>query len=98
VSRHFKEWFENQKIVVDGQEYEGCTFVECELIYCGGEPPSLSNDEFVRCTWHLADAALRTLGFFAVLNMSGMRELVEAWISMALRTRVLPKAPEDPIQ
>ncbi len=72
-----QEWLEKQRVVLDAQDYEECTFVDCTLIYRGGEPPTLSNNSFVRCAWDLDDAALRTLGFFAVLNMSGLRDIVE---------------------
>jgi hypothetical protein len=95
---HIRVWFKSKDIILDGEEYEDCTFVDCRLLYCGGEPPMLSANSFVRCTWELDGAALRTLGFFAVLNMIGMRELAEGWIAQVLGTRVLPEAPEKPIQ
>jgi hypothetical protein len=98
MARHFQSWFRDQSIVIDGEDYDSCTFEGCTLIYRGGEPPSLSSNTFVGGSFELEDAALRTLGLFAVLNMAGMRSIVENWMKIALRTRVLPSAPERPHQ
>ena len=98
MAPHIHEWFDKQDIILDGQEYEGCTFVDCRLLFSGGEPPMLSNNTYVRCTWELTGAALRTLGFFAVLNMIGARHLVEGWVAQILGARVLLDAPKDPLQ
>jgi hypothetical protein len=98
LTKHFQEWFEKKNIVLDDQEYEGCTFVDCQMLYGGGEPPMLSSNDFVRCMWVLDGPALRTLGFFAVLNICGGRDVVEGWIAGALGTKVLPEATKDHVQ
>jgi hypothetical protein len=69
----------HQTVVLDGNEYIDCQFESCQLIYKGGELPRLNRCQFVRCSWHLEDAAQRTIRFLRSIYHSGPggRELVE---------------------
>jgi len=98
MAEHTGEWFRDKPVELDGEEFYDCTFVDCNLIYRGGEPPVILDGSFVRCEWFLEDAALRTLGFFMALNIIGADDVLRGWIDMILNTRVLPPRPEDPLQ
>lgn len=98
MTRHLREDFEGQSLTVDGQDYDGCVFTDCDLIYRGGEVPELSNCIFIRCGWELADAALRTIDFLTVLQNSGVSEIVNKIWGMLGSIPELPDAPKGPIQ
>jgi hypothetical protein len=69
----------HQSIVLDGNEYIGCKFESCQMIYRGGELPKLNQCHFVRCSWHLEESAQRTVRFLRGIYHSGPggHELVE---------------------
>jgi hypothetical protein len=71
--QHNDEKFSGGDRVVDGNQYSGCSFDGCKIIYRGGGVPSLANCHFNNCTWHFEDAAQRTL-FFLRLIYNGMGE------------------------
>jgi hypothetical protein len=70
---------ENETVVLDGNEFIGCKFQNCKMVYRGGEVPRLQHCHFTQCTWHLDDAAQRTVMFLRGIYHSGPggRELVE---------------------
>ncbi len=70
---------EGETVTLDGNEYKACDFRRCRLVYRGGEPPVLVQDNFAHCTWHFEDAAERTLEFLRGLYHSGAggRDLIE---------------------
>jgi hypothetical protein len=70
----FKE-FTKQTVTLDGKEYETCTFRECTLIFCGGEPPRFYDCAFESCDWDLAGVALNTIGFLLLCGLAGMKLL-----------------------
>ena len=97
MSKHLRAGFEDKTVILDGEEFEDCTFVECKLIYRGGEPPRLSNNKFHGCTWELEDAALRTISFLVVLNISEGRAFVDGIINTIRGiTEFLEDGPEGP--
>jgi hypothetical protein len=69
----------HQSVALDGNEYVNCQFESCQMMYMGGELPKLSQCHFTRCSWHLEDAAQRTVRFLRGIYHSGPggRELVE---------------------
>lgn len=81
MADHKTETFENRSIVLDGNDYEDCTFRNCTLIYQGGASPKLLNNYLENCTWQFQDAAERTVNFlkglYHGLGQEG-RVLVEA--------------------
>ena len=52
--------------VLDHNEYSGCTFENCTLVYRGG-PTALKNNTFQNCRWTFEDSAGRTLEFLRAL-------------------------------
>ena len=97
MTLHLGSRFESETVEVDGQDFDTCAFVDCTLVYRGGEPPRLSNNAFVSCGWRLEDAALRTIAFLVLLHATGGSSIVDRLIAMIQRTE-LPNAPEGPIQ
>ena len=97
MTLHLGSRFENETVEVDGQDFDTCAFVDCTLVYRGGEQPRLSNNTFVSCGWRLEDAALRTIAYLVVLYASGGSSIVDRLIAMIHQTE-LPNAPEGPIQ
>jgi hypothetical protein len=70
---------EHETIVLDGNEFHDCKFQNCELVYCGGQPPKLQHCYFTQCSWKLDEAAKRTVLFLRSVYHSGPggMELVE---------------------
>ncbi|HEV3117321.1 MAG TPA: hypothetical protein VGY58_09725 [Gemmataceae bacterium] len=69
----------NETVVLDGHEFVNCEFDGCRMVYRGGEMPKLQHCHFARCTWHLEEAAQRSVLFLRSVYHSGPggRELVE---------------------
>ncbi|MFP4036287.1 MAG: hypothetical protein ACLFUE_02070 [Desulfobacteraceae bacterium] len=75
-----QETFEGQKILLDGNDYAECAFVDCDLRYGGSAPVSFDNCRFDNCGWSFVDAASNTLYFMASLYHGlgqGGRDLIE---------------------
>lgn len=63
-----QERFEGETVELDGGEFVGCTFEECELVYRGGElPRRVEENTFRDCRWRFEDAAGRTVRFMSAL-------------------------------
>ena len=78
MSRFEKERFADTSIIVDGNEYTGCTFVRCQILFSGGALPKLDNNSFMDCRWVFDGAAARTVQFMTALYSGGGKELIEA--------------------
>jgi len=77
--------FRDAIVHVDGQSYRGCRFERCQLIYSGGDLPSMVDCEFLRCRWKLQGAGARTLRMMQAMVERGgsMRGLVERSLGLA---------------
>jgi hypothetical protein len=69
----------NETVVLDGTDFSWCQFEDCRMVYCGGELPRLQHCHFVRCSWHLEEAAQRSMYFLKSIYHSGPggKDLVE---------------------
>jgi hypothetical protein len=85
--------FEDVQVELDGQTFERCVFVNCDLIYRGGAIPMISGCTFVSCEWLLRDAALRTLGYFGRLHEIGASDVVAGFFDIARSSTALPEEP-----
>ena len=64
--------FKDQHIDLDGNQYQGCTFRGCALVYKGGPLPILTGCAFYDCRWSFEEAATRSLQFLqGIAMMSG---------------------------
>lgn len=66
------ERFSNQRVAVDGNRYEGCSFSDCRLVYAGGEMPTFSGCTFRQTNILLDDAADRTAQYLQSLYGLGL--------------------------
>ena len=55
------ENFEGQTVELDGNRYTRCNFINCTILYSGGEIPVLAHCNFKNETWRFEGAAERTL-------------------------------------
>lgn len=39
--------FQNERIVLDGATYDGCTFERCELVFLGAAATTLTNNQMI---------------------------------------------------
>jgi hypothetical protein len=77
--------FANASEVLDGNQYENCTFDNCQLLYRGGEIPRVVGCTFNNCQWRFEDAAERTLVFMRQLYHGmgpGGKQLMEATLNI----------------
>ena len=65
VGRHF----ERERVILGGEQYEACTFVDCELVF-DGRPAHLVDNRFEGCRWSFEGPAGLTLGFLTSLCRS----------------------------
>lgn len=72
--------FNREKIDIDFNEFENCTFNLCTMIYHGQGPVGLSNCTFNDVEWNFSGAASRTLNFLNALYHgagSGGKQLIQ---------------------
>lgn len=69
MNQHFRKIFSNDTIVLDGNEFIDCIFINMRLVFAGGHF-DFSNPTFENCTWTLAGGALETARFlkFALMG------------------------------
>lgn len=93
--------FANSKVVVDGQQFVNCVFVNCTLIYRGGDLP-----EFIRCNFQssniqLERQAAQTIVYLRGLYDMGLGGLADAVArdvregALSQSQRPLPPPPEN---
>jgi len=68
---HKGETFEDRQVYVDGNEFDGCQFVRCELTY-GGGTYALTNNRFAECSWTFDGPAMRTAQCMAISSGSSV--------------------------
>src|SRR5687768_4636125 len=81
MAKRIAEKFVDQRVVLDEDEFFECTFTRCTVVYRGGSKAYLVGCRFDGgCSFHLEDAAQRTLAFlrgmYHNLGPAGLR-LVE---------------------
>jgi hypothetical protein len=77
---HNEETFRDLRVALDGNEYRGCKFIKCVLVYSGGTPPVLVDNLMTHCRWEFEGAAIRTVSFMAAIYRGageGGRKLIE---------------------
>lgn len=79
MARFENKVFSDKKEHVDGNSYNGCTFIKVEIVYSGGEPPSFTKCSFDGVKFAFEGAAGRTTAFIQALSRpeSGFREIVK---------------------
>lgn len=78
-----KETIKNRAIVLDYSEHRSTRFERCKLIYRGGQPPILIDNDFIECTWLFENEAQNTLEFLRGLAKGGGEDFVEYLLGLA---------------
>lgn len=69
--------FHNAFIILDGNEYDGCQFENCYLVYRGSTPPAITNCSFPRSTLAFEGEAAHTLTLLHTLHHSEYPPTIE---------------------
>ena len=89
----------SQEVVnLDDNEFVGCTFQGCTLIYRGGTLPKFTNNSMDQCTWNFSGAAEATLRFISGLYQAGEggRDVVERMFEQIRSANFTPSPPPPP--
>jgi hypothetical protein len=83
MSRHEDQTFKDQRIVLDGNEYQRCTFDNCEIVIDATGDKTIIDCKFIGCRWDLDGPAQRTVKDLARLyQMPGMKDVIEGLFDM----------------
>jgi hypothetical protein len=71
--------FTNERVELSGNNFHGCTFNHCELVYRGDISPTFKDNQFIDSVFLFTDAAIRTIYFLSNMYHAGPggREVVE---------------------
>ncbi len=78
MAKHLKTTFSNSRVILDGNDYDGCTFTNCDLVYTGKRLPNFKDCVFNSPRFGFEDAAGDTMIFLQTLYRSGAAAFVEA--------------------
>jgi hypothetical protein len=97
VSTFRNERFTNLDVVVDGNSYERCLFVNCTLTYQGGPLPGFIRCKFQKTQVRLEGAALKTTQYLAKLQGAGLTVATEKVMGAILKGSLpLSQRPAPP--
>jgi hypothetical protein len=96
MAKHTKKSFAKQTVVLDGNEFEHCTFEGCVLEYQGLRPVGMSNNTINDCQWSFKGPAANAVQFMGALYQSGSSgaQLVEATFNGIRGLVPLPTGPQ----
>lgn len=57
----------SKRVLLDGNQYLNCLFIDCELVYRGGACTFQSNTR--RCSWFFEGPAMNTIGILRELGV-----------------------------
>lgn len=92
MARYNKTAFRGRAMVIDGNEYLGCKFENCTIVFCGAAPVVLDACTFEGCQWTFDGPAARTAQFMAALYQMGGS--AQALIQRTLQMPASAQAPE----
>ena len=72
--------FNHETVALDGEQFSGCEFRDCRLVFRGGEPPRFEDCTFEGCDWRFEDAAANTLAHLKGVGAAGGKAPVQALI------------------
>jgi hypothetical protein len=78
MAKYDKQTFTGQSIVIDGNDYTGCHFNGCMLVFTGAALPNLVGNKFTDCMYVFDGPAARTIQFMAALYGGGWQPIIEA--------------------
>jgi hypothetical protein len=65
--RYADKTFQQYAVNLDGNEFDHCIFIRCQMIYAGGGTVSFIGCRFNECDWVVDHAAERTLHFLSAI-------------------------------
>lgn len=74
--KHTGNHINGQRVDADGNEYEQCTFTDCQIIYSGGEIAKFTGCSFDGCRFALDGAAARTIAYVQGWSRAGNTHFV----------------------
>lgn len=88
--RYDNKTFFNETIDLDGNEFYGCTFSHCMIVFYGRESMALHDCLFVEPQWTIGDPAAMTMKFLAAMyhSVDGGRAFVEKVFERIRQNRV----------
>ena len=69
--------FVDETLVLDGNQYIGCTLERCSLIYRGTGVTEIGNCSFIDSRFTMDGAAANTLNFLSAIYHGGFQSIVE---------------------
>lgn len=73
-----RQFNDGEVLTIDGEEFFGCTFTNCTLVYSGGGLPKFNGCHFATTAeWRFDEAAGRVLTLLSQLHAAGATELIE---------------------
>lgn len=90
------EKFQETREILDGNDYENCTFRDCKLVFNGGPIPTIVGCEFFESGFEFGDAAGRTVNLMHAIYHGmgpGGKRLIEQ--SFTDLREALPTPPAD---
>jgi hypothetical protein len=84
------EIFTGERIDLHGKAFQNCTFKECELVFDGDRPPTMSDNHYEDSVFVLTDAAARTLYLLSNIYHAGDggRQVIERLFSDVRERRI----------
>lgn len=76
--RYENQQFADMNIVLDDNEYSGCHFRTCNLVYRGGPSFSVNDCVFEDCGFLFEGCAAFTIGALSTLYATGLQATVES--------------------
>jgi hypothetical protein len=83
------------RINMDGNRFDKCIFRDALLVYSGGRPPILINNDFARCSFLFEGGAANTIRFLTAMRRIGFRDLVDSTL-YNIKTGHYHQAPGQP--
>ncbi len=82
---YIEQHFENQKLALDNNEYERCTFKNCTFTYSGGAHFRIDDGSMDGCRLELGGSAANTLLALSALCQTQLRNCVRKQLTERLR-------------
>jgi len=76
--------FMHDRVLLDGSEFDQCTFVKCVIVYRGEQETALRDNRFEDCEFRLEGSARLTMGF-----LKGMADSSDGFLLTFLKSLAL---------
>ena len=85
--------FTNERVVMDGNRFVGCTFIDCILSFNAEKQFSIAHSRFTRCRIEYGGNAVRALHLFQDLYHGAFPQVLEDLTERIQRGRTPKKRP-----